>query len=219
MRSIAIIGDVHGKFDEYYQQLKYYGAKESIQVGDMGVGFSKDHDNVLEEYYGYLGYLPESNHRFFRGNHDNPEVCQKNPNYMGDFGYDEETGIFWIAGAWSIDYQWRTAGQDWWVNEELADWQWADVRELYMETKPNIVLSHDCPLDLYPTMLGYYGKRIIPTKTSRELNGLFFDHKPKKWIFGHHHMSIVHEEEGCEFRCLSELEVYELRIEDGKENS
>ena len=214
MKSIAIIGDVHGKFDEYYQQLKYYEVKDSIQIGDMGVGFSKDHDLVLAEYLNHLQSDGVSNHRFFRGNHDNPAVCQNNPFYMGDWGYEEESGIFWIGGAWSIDHEWRTEGEDIWKDEQLSDEQWEEVREAYAKIKPKFVLSHDAPLDAYSQVLAYHGKRIIPTNTSRELNGLFYMHQPSQWIFGHHHLSITQDYLNCEFRCLAELEVYELRLED-----
>lgn len=212
MRSIGIIGDVHGKFDEYYNLIKRSGSKETIQIGDMGVGFSKRYDNLLEDYYNDLSSDPGSSHRFFRGNHDSPEVCNRHPNYMGDFGYEEDTGIFWVGGAWSIDYAHRTNGVDIWENEELDDVQWKEVIKLYIEKKPDIVLSHDCPLELYSSMLGYYGSRIFPTKTSRKLNELLNIHVPNRWVYGHHHLSITHEHLGCEFRCLAELEMYELRI-------
>lgn len=213
MRSIGIIGDVHGKFDEYYRQIKDYQIKESIQIGDMGVGFSSSHDMALDEYLNHLHQDPEASHAFFRGNHDDPAKCNSKDYYMGDWGYNEELDMFWVAGAWSIDKGYRTANVDWWEDEELTDSQWNEVRKAYIEAKPKIVLSHDCPLDLYPTMLGYYGGRIIPTKTSRELAGLLYQHVPEKWFFGHHHQDITHEEWGCEFRCLGELSVYELKIE------
>ena len=56
---MLIIGDVHGKINEYLQLIK--NRKHSIQLGDFGVGFVD---------------IPELpiNHRFIRGNHDNPEL-------------------------------------------------------------------------------------------------------------------------------------------------
>ena len=214
-RSIAIIGDVHGLVDYYCQLLKENGINQSIQIGDMGLGFGKGLDAALEAYLDHLHNMdPDAKHLFFRGNHDDPKACNDFPYYMGDWGYSKTNDIFWIGGAWSIDWEGRTKDVDWWEDEQLTDKQWKEVREAYLDIKPRFVLSHDCPLDMYSKMLGYYGQRNIPTLTSRELNGLFFHHKPKKWIFGHHHMSIVHEEEGCEFRCLNELEIYELRLND-----
>lgn len=212
MRSIGIIGDVHGLFDEYYQMIKQYGAIETIQIGDMGVGFSRTNDDALDTYLNYLHSDGKSKHRFFRGNHDNPAVCKEHPCHLGDWGYLKEYGIFWVAGAWSIDWEWREEGRDWWKDEELSEEVWKDIREAYLDIKPRFVLSHDAPLEVYGPMLNYYGKRIIPTRTSQELNGLLFQHQPEKWIFGHHHMSITHDYLDCEFRCLNELEVYELRI-------
>lgn len=215
MKSIAIVGDVHGKFDEYYQQIKKSGARESIQIGDMGVGFGKTSDEILMTYLDHLNDQDaNSYHRFFRGNHDSPDVCNGHPYHLGDWGYLSDYGIFWIAGAWSIDWEWRKEGIEWWSDEQLSDDVWKEIREAYSDIKPNIVLSHDAPLDAYSQVLGYHGSRIIPTTTSRELNGLFFIHQPKRWTFGHHHTGITQNYLGCEFRCLAELEIYELRIED-----
>lgn len=212
MKSIGIIGDVHGKFDEYYTQIRHYGCKETIQIGDMGLGFGKTSDGTLNTYLDYLNGQANSWHRFFRGNHDNPESCRGHPAHLGDWGYLKEYGIFWIAGAWSIDWEYRKEGVEWWPDEELSDDVWKEVKEAYCDIKPNIVLSHDAPLDVYSQVLGYHGKRIIPTKTSRKLNDLFYQHQANQWIFGHHHTPITQEYLNCEFRCLAELEIYELRI-------
>lgn len=212
MKSIYIIGDVHGKFDEYYCKIRDFELKNTIQIGDMGVGFDKDHDSVLDYYVEQLNNSADSIHTFFRGNHDDPAKCNTLDYYMGDWGYQEKNGIFWISGAWSIDHSMRKAGVDLWLDEQLSDEVWAEIRKAYAEIKPNIVLSHDAPIDAYSQVLGYHGTRIIPTTTSRELNGLFFIHQPKRWVFGHHHTSITQNYLGCEFRCLEELEIYELRI-------
>jgi len=211
MGSIGIIGDIHGKVDLYHKLIKESEASKTIQIGDFALGFSRELD---EEIYAYLDDLnkDESSHKFFRGNHDDPKVCNNCSHYMGDWGYQEDTGIFWIAGAWSIDHARRTKDIDWWEDEELKEEQWEEVREAYARIKPRFVLSHDAPLDMYAPMFSYYGKRIIPTLTSRELNGLFYIHQPEKWIFGHHHLSVTQDNRGCEFRCLNELEIYELRI-------
>jgi len=205
-KSIGIIGDTHGKFELYYSLIKKYGIEESIQVGDMGIGFGND-----DLYYAYADEIntEDENHLFIRGNHDDPAACNKCPHYLGDWGYMEEYGIFYVGGAWSIDREWRTEGQDWWPDEEIVSSEWDAIRTAYNKIKPRIVLTHDCPLDLYASMLGHF--RIIPTLTSRSLNGLFFDHQPEKWIFGHHHQSNVYDYLGTEFRCLNELEAYELR--------
>ena len=82
---IKIIGDVHGKTGDYKRLVRSMEpGQRSIQIGDMGVGFS-----------GVVVHNMSMDHRWFRGNHDDPAKCRKNPNYLGDYGYLPEDGIFW----------------------------------------------------------------------------------------------------------------------------
>jgi hypothetical protein len=74
--SLFLIGDIHGRIDEYLKLLAsrppYF---RSIALGDM--------------YLGRLGvHLPElpTGHKFLRGNHDDPALCRAHPNYLGDYG-------------------------------------------------------------------------------------------------------------------------------------
>ena len=68
------IGDVHGKFGPYKRICKEY--RDTIQVGDMGVGFIDRYTN--RSYSNPPHYaMKAGNHRFIRGNHDNPGVCRK----------------------------------------------------------------------------------------------------------------------------------------------
>src|ERR1700693_5291578 len=108
---IKVIGDVHGKTGLYKRLVRSMPpGQRSIQVGDMGIGFE-----------GVRIHNMSMDHRWFRGNHDNPDKCRKHPNYLGDWGYDPETKIFWLAGAFSIDRAWRTEGVSWWADEELSN--------------------------------------------------------------------------------------------------
>ncbi|MGY8690848.1 MAG: hypothetical protein ACKVHP_24310 [Verrucomicrobiales bacterium] len=45
-----------------------------------------------------------------------PLVCRSNPRYLGEFGFSED-GLFWLSGAWSIDWQLRTEGVSWWCRK------------------------------------------------------------------------------------------------------
>src|SRR5437868_566145 len=101
---LHLIGGVHGKVHEYTNIIHTLPmGDKSVQLGDMGVGFP---DAILFS-------LPHD-HKWFRGNHDDPTISRMHPNYLGDYGYDSETKIFWMAGAYSIDYQWRVEGLSWW---------------------------------------------------------------------------------------------------------
>lgn len=77
---MRIIGDVHGHIADYMTLAA--ASQESIQIGDMGLGFRG------------VSLEPNPAHRFFRGNHDAPQACREHPNYLGDWGYDEARDLF-----------------------------------------------------------------------------------------------------------------------------
>jgi predicted phosphodiesterase len=188
---IYLIGDVHGKINEYYQIIR--NLNNTIQLGDFGVGFVE---------------FPElsRNHRFIRGNHDNPEICQMIPNFLGDYGILLEHDIFFISGAYSIDKNLRTIGIDWWENEELTNQQIEKLINYYELIKPNIVISHDAP----GNFLEYHFNSNFNNKTNSFMEALFDIYEPDVWVFAHHHESIREKFGETQFVGLDELEVYKL---------
>ena len=38
------------------------------------------------------------------------------------------------------------------------------------------------------------------------------EHEPELWIFGHHHRSVDQYVNNCRFKCLAELETFEIEI-------
>jgi hypothetical protein len=194
---ITIIGDVHGKYKRYHEIIREKDRHEyTIQLGDFGFDYST------------LKNSDPKNHVFIGGNHDNYEVVNDVPNYLGDYGHMVNfNGInfFFFRGAYSIDRQYRTIGVDWWEQEQLKIEDFIKARELYRGVKPDIVLTHDCPQSLYPYLLPP-GAKIYENITSWALEELFNIHQPKIWRFGHFHKSWNMTINGTNFRCLNELE-------------
>ncbi len=205
------IGDVHGIFrpiperdieEGYFDIIERLGDQKSIQVGDFGFGFSKD--------------IPKSwnmNHRFIRGNHDDPAACQAHSNHLGDYGVSEDE-IFFVGGGYSIDVDWRKSVQHeypysiWWKDEEIAESEFEKILELYKATKPKIVVSHDCPSEIRDTLIDTL--RPFRNRTSDGLlSAMFNAHKPVLWVFGHYHESFDSTIGGTRFKCLAELEIFE----------
>lgn len=186
---IRIIGDCHGHIDSYLKVIK--DAPFSIQLGDMGIGF----------YDVNLPTEQSENHKFIRGNHDNPDECRKHPAYLGEFGAFEKEGVkyFFVSGAWSIDYAHRVPGISWWAEEELSHDQLEEATKLYEKTKPDVVLTHDAPISAAKLVverfspfyiIGVDGKHkgdYLPQRTNEALEVMWRLHQPKLWIFGHHH--------------------------------
>lgn len=203
-----IIGDIHGKFNDYLEVID--GCDRSIQIGDFGIGFFNDamHQNIEEK-------LKDTDHKFFRGNHDDPGRCNQMAAHLGDFGIINDT--MWIAGAWSIDWVIKSRTGHWWADEELSHRQWEQVLEMVAAFKPRQIISHDCPGIVSKQIfvdagLGMPGYGAIKTKTGQALDAVMEIHKPEKWIFGHWHRSLTEVVAGIEFTCLAELESMDIDI-------
>lgn len=168
----TFIGDLHGNIDAYKKIISATNGP-TIQVGDFGVGFT----SIPKNLFGGQDF-------FIRGNHDDPDLCEiYRPSYLGNFGYFGSK-IFFVSGAFSIDYEYRTMGVDWWTNEELDYRSLLAMIEAYKGSE--IIVSHDCPAIVYDE-LNILGKR---SRTALALNELLNNNPPRIWVFGHHHRSI-----------------------------
>lgn len=199
MTEITFIGDVHGKWLEYCRIINEH--PNTIQVGDFGVGFRTPWWDPLQMDI----YEDHENHRFIRGNHDNPAACKANDKWIPD-GHVDENGIFFVGGALSIDQQYRTAGVDWWEDEELSIVELNEMISKYEEIKPDFVVSHDCPESVAIELFPFYNKMQFPSRTRQALQSMLEIHRPKNWWFGHWHVSRKKDINGTLFRCLAELE-------------
>jgi hypothetical protein len=206
---IRFIGDVHGKYRQYKKLIK--DVPKSIQVGDMGIGFYRTDGSPVTNppYYA----MEKGEHRFIRGNHDNPSSCKKHLFWIPD-GWSEDN-MFFVGGGLSIDRGFRVEGYSWWKDEELSADEFMEIQEKYIETKPDIMVTHDCPEFFAQRIMGAFNitKLNDPSVTRNSLQCMFEHHKPKLWIFGHWHVSIDTEVLGTRFICLKELEHKDIDIE------
>lgn len=197
---ILFIGDVHAKFKELDYLLQNHTDRDFVvQVGDLGIGF---HGISYPE-----SVSPDFN--FIRGNHDNPDVCRRHREHLGDFGFMSDISLFYLAGAYSIDKAIRTEGSDWWRDEELNMEQLQEAIDLYEKEKPRIMVTHDCPNSITRLL---HGENRFSNNTGQALEICFKIHKPQIWIHGHHHISHKTNIDGTLFIGLSELEPYLLEI-------
>jgi len=183
----------------------------SFQTGDMGIGFSKD----FEYKYSLEGksYPPilNQNHKWMRGNHDDPEMSRNHPNNIGDYGYDEHTGIFYVSGGFSIDHQYRKDYYErkgivtWWEDEELSLEEFEKVLELYKKSKPSIVVTHECPTIIKRDVITNGDKLFKMSRTENFLQNMFEIYKPNYWIFGHHHKRVEKKIKNTQFVGLNEV--------------
>lgn len=206
MTTVRLIGDVHGKFKPYRNLIR--NVPFSIQVGDMGVGFrgyNLDRELVWSTNPPYDA-MSEGRHLFIRGNHDNPEVCKRQKYWIPD-GTTVD-GVFCLGGAVSIDRAYRTEGLDWWQDEECSYAELEAHIDAYAASRPEIVVTHDCPSSVANEILAAFNMRKIEdgSRTRVALERMLAIHQPRLWVFGHWHVSLRFQRGRTTFQCLNELE-------------
>jgi len=193
---ITVIGDVHGKYERYHKIIRQTEKHPyTIQLGDFGFRYET------------LKNVDSTKHLILPGNHDNYSMCYRYPHFLGDYGYSSlnKVEFFYYRGAYSIDRQYRTIGIDWWEDEQVSIDQFMRARELYRQTQPKIVITHDCPQNIAHLMLNQ-GDRVYENTTGWALQELLNIHEPDLWIFGHWHRSRTIQHGNTKFVCLDELE-------------
>jgi len=206
--SLFLIGDIHGRIPEYLRLISTLPAgSRSIALGDL--------------YIGRPGVdLPElpAEHKFIRGNHDDPKLCHEHPNYLGDFGYLPDDDLFFLSGAQTAS--WRVLGnsKDWYRDEELSPEELQATFTIYEETKPSIVISHEAPGEAAREVLNelagsYYAAKAetVGSRTCAMLQKMFEAHRPDRWYCGHYQVNREFALHGTIFRSLAELSVCEVQ--------
>lgn len=203
-----IIGDIHGQFYDY--QVAAMGAERSIQVGDFGIGFHGDYWHDKVDYW----FKENPQHRFIRGNHDDPDRCKTISGYIDD-GLVED-GVMYVGGAWSIDHAWRTPGINWWENEELSYEELEKMIDIYSQVKPRVMITHDCPARVSYQLFILTGRAMgtdfIPTRTSSAFQAMFEIHEPELWLFGHWHDTKTKDIGNTTFMCLGIMDYIDVNI-------
>lgn len=218
MTKYRIIGDIHGNYNVYKNLIK--DVDYSIQVGDMGVGFgSRDRTLAIDTFdqngpaRDWLGPHKNDemlNHRFIRGNHDNLEACLENTHWIPDGSMHDK--FFCVGGALSIDAQWRTAGVNYWANEELTISELNKIISDYETLKPDYVITHECPESIVPHLFDWYNKQRFPSRTRQAFQTMFEIHKPKLWVFGHWHADRMKSFDNTLFVCLNEFSYIDVEV-------
>lgn len=210
---MRLIGDIHGKITPYLDIIE--DTDQSIQIGDFGMGFLTPYQHErVDAAHG------EGDHRFIRGNHDDPARCREAVGYIEDGHYDADRDMMLVGGAWSIDKAYRQnydlmyGTTTWWPDEELTVAELARIHAEYVYHKPSIMITHDCPMQVAKELFfnGKY-RMFAPqqsTRTAEALQAMFMEHKPDLWVFGHWHISERRTIEGTECVCLAELEYLDI---------
>ncbi len=203
----VFIGDVHGRYDKYKAIIREY--PNTIQVGDMGVGFRRWPHGELSTDNPPHAEMVKANAQFIRGNHDNPAECRRHSQYIPDGKVHND--MMFIGGGYSVDWRARMEDFSWWKDEQLSQAEMNTIIDIYISAKPRLMVTHECPTTaaLAIPHSHHWDDR---SRTEQFLQALWEIHKPKIWVHGHHHISVDHVINGTRFVCLAELEVKDIKI-------
>ncbi len=230
---MIFIGDIHGDFNGIVFEINKFNIKNKnfIQVGDFGIGFSKNDLSLLKQVN---ENLIKKNCMLYvcRGNHDNPlhfdiELWDRfsNIKFVPDYTVlkIENKKVLFIGGGISIDRTQRTVNVSYWENEKIL-FNLDKVKEIAAEI--NIIVSHSAPKQFTPQIEGqivytwakYDFTLLEELREERnkfqELCDEIIKLNPKrklKWFYGHFHHSKQGLYKNITYRLLDCNEWFELK--------
>lgn len=209
IKPIYVYGDSHGEWTEILVKISKFDLRNCylIHVGDIGIGFSTREVEISKLNY-LNGIFKDRDISFIgiAGNHDNPEYFKgdspdirfSNIELLPSYTQRKINGqnFLFIGGAVSIDRGNRTEGLNYWKGEEIIPppdglFQ-SDL--LQSDLIPDVIISHDCPLEVGFSTHNLYDAPGNPVKTDaikgrQILSDIWAKYPPQKWFYGHYHAS------------------------------
>lgn len=198
---IRLVGDLHGKVQ--YKDALAASPHPVVQLGDL-------------DLRGYERWaMPEGAQAWFiDGNHDHypslsvgaaaPYTVARGLLHLPR-GYLSGRVLF-LGGADSNDRAYRIEGLDWFAQESICEEDMRVVRHI-PKGRVETVVSHCAPVSIAPFYFHQFsGVTYSGTPSENALEEVLYLHRPRRWFFGHHHVTRTVDREGVVFRCLAEGE-------------
>lgn len=229
--NIVLVGDIHGEYGKLrYDINRLHQDAHIIHVGDFGMGFHKPNYYRMELTDISRSLTKTNSHLYvIRGNHDDPEYFKQtnNPFDLSNITLLEDyaelnlldKSILLVGGAVSVDRYRREKDKTWWVDEtfklKLED------QFPYKDRQYDLVVTHTRPgvcgafkgfddIAFYCEKDPELKKDLI--EESQQVDYLYEKTKPKDWIYGHFHKTLITEHENTAFRCLNIHEHYQYFV-------
>lgn len=183
--AVAVTGDWHGNLGwarDVVRSAARHGVGTILHVGDFGALWPGRAKGRFEARLNYDLQQAGIQLIFIGGNHDNWAELEKLPvtadgtaSLLSNIKYLPRPGrtlvhgltVGGLGGAFSIDYQYRTEGKDWWANEEPTQ---GDIEELASGGPLDILLTHDAPAGIeLESAFDLPEDIIIRARTTRDL--------------------------------------------------
>jgi len=199
MNKIMIIGDCHGRFNDLNTLISKKKPDTILQCGDFGYfpkEFNKSYIDTMGRIKTWKADIKNHNTKIYwaDGNHEDHESLKARttdelwPNVFyqprGSVRMlPDGRNVLFMGGAYSIDSAYRTAGYDWFPEDEKINQR--DINDL-PDVKVDIVISHTVPIE-FVIKDSRKELRLIPDSSRQALSYILKKYRPKQWYFGHFH--------------------------------
>lgn len=208
---IRFIGDVHAQYRKYIDIVEDANSQgiSTFQVGDLGLDYS-----LVDKEIPKLSKKYKVDNCCILGNHD---WYPKRPIFdLGDWGVYNKN-IFFVRGAFSIDWKYQLANGTWFPEEEIPHRDCEKCYNDYCNANTDIVVTHDCPRFIAdkigkPEVLKAFGydPTNFNTRTSLLFDEMFKARPPKLWIHGHFHRNYEMTVDNTKFKGLGILSYIDI---------
>lgn len=211
------IGDVHGKFNKLNQFINKKKPDILLACGDFGYWpkeFNKRYLDSIGKIRTWKPDIKNPNTEIYwcKGNHEDHESLKNRPtNELWPNVMYMENGsvlmlrdgrhVLFMGGAFSIDSEYRTAGYDWFPEDEKISQR--DIMNL-PDVDIDIVISHTAPNEFVlkdPRIT----ERVIKDSSRDALSVVLNKYKPKQYFFGHFHIYQTGVYNNCHWTALGYL--------------
>lgn len=232
MNRVLLMGDIHGevkRLADIANKIDNWTKDDLIIIlGDFGCIWDRKTAKLKLDYIAELPFTVA----FLDGNHENfplikemEQITLWNGGYIGMlsggtihllrgeiYNINNKT-IGVCGGANSIDKYWRTEGESWWAEEEIIENDVNNFKNNLLiknleNKKLNIMLSHDCPIEILPTVRAFSGvnKMSSFSNSQKRLQEIYKMINVDKWYFGHWHFDLQLDDKfTCMYRNIKQI--------------
>lgn len=204
---VLVVGDIHGRFNDLNVLMNKKKPDVVLQAGDNAYFWENESSEKQIKSNTHVFMIP-GNHEDFNmindrvGRHGEAPVKLEDRVYYCPIGSTIKLNgktIMFIGGGESVDKNKRIEGIDWFPDELLNQ---KDIDYILgRNIKPDIIISHTCPMLFNMTKARRYDKWGDPTRHA--LSIFLEEFKPEQWIFSHWHCWLDGKYNNTEWTCLN----------------
>lgn len=221
-KTIIYAGDIHARvsdLSDIINSAESRGIAAIVQVGDFGICWPNNSTQSMDDFFRKRARQKKWKVPIYTclGNHDAwPyfDELEKEQGYPNQVEIFQDSGLYYVprgriinilgkkhlffGGAESTDQERRREGKDWWVREQGNEEEFERFYQALVNEKPEIIITHDAPLRV-PLYRARRNSSYTPNMLEMMLEKS--KHKPRSWLFGHHHTLEKWKIDGIEFKC------------------